>query len=270
MCPRTEIKNAGRGLPLSGGFTVIEAVVVVAVLGILATMAFSFVGSSTRYIEGESRDVAIGTRSWQAFEAMLRELRTARLVYLSADGAEVRVMVPIDPRGDGSYSDADGNPAWGAVVDVGGTPRAVPGAVITWRFTGVHGQAAFEVLDEAADRVDYNRNVNARTGLASVYIRGCITRQVTGEQAHSVLEDVVQLQGNIGKGDIDGDGAADPVFSLANPATFTDANGNGVPDIGELWDGLFQVNIWCIYGQAAFPDPSIVNRRSSVRMINYR
>jgi len=135
-----------------------------------------------------------------AVDRVVGELEFADLAAPAPDATAIACALPIDPDGDGSVLDAAGAVQWGA--NVGGVPTPGVQVVVRWTFD--------RVLSEAALALD----VNGDGDTLDSFDLGRLERvEADGGVARLTGNWVAQPTGARG-GDIDGDGVADPLFSI--------------------------------------------------------
>jgi prepilin-type N-terminal cleavage/methylation domain-containing protein len=203
---------AGRG---QGGFTLLEMMVAVGVLGLVLLMAFSTMKSTTDISSMESIRNEMDRSGAEAMAKMSAELKSASILAMPADGSMLSFQIPVDLDGSGTVLDKDGDCEFG-INELG----VISNGSISYSFVQNTKGGNPEVLSEAT----LNRDLNNDGDKSDVFDRGRIERTSTAPAARTrVLSGVwvIQPSGNWG-GDIDGDGNADPIFRTAGKQVWMD------------------------------------------------
>jgi len=181
----------------SSGFALIE--VIGAALLLVAVLAAAMHSSMDAASGDEVVRAGLFVRVDNALARISGDFERGDLDPIPAAGDSVAYQMPVDPDGDGSMLDADGQVQWGTEQD----GVAVAGAKVTIRFV------ADRVLSEPALAFDLNRDGDT----TDLFDLGHLER-VLPDGSIIPLTGTWILQPNLNHGaDIDGDGVADPIFS---------------------------------------------------------
>lgn len=182
------------------GFSVTELVVVVAIVSLISTLVMGSMAKSQTFAGVEMSRGATESRFQFTLDSLRSTLAIARVEDPIDSGARIRLMTPVDPDGDGVPYDATGAITWGSTV--GGV--ATPGAArfLAFVVTGF-------VLEQHLD-ID----IDGDGDLLDAFDLGRIEEQTPDGLNIALTSDVVLQRAGDPGGDIDGDGALDPLFTV--------------------------------------------------------
>lgn len=207
--------NAFRRAASENGFSLVEVVIASALLGAVVLTAMTVVSTSTGVY---STGLAVASGAEEAnrlLERLARDLQSARMVSLSADGASLVVQTPVDEDADGDITDASKSIEWGSQNNLGWST--------TWRFeqTGT--------LQESMDRMDYNADGDVADTLAAGRLRVEL-KDAAGKVMNGTALSGSHLLSTLGPlgGDADSDGAPDPLFQRVDETGAPSATGRNL------------------------------------------
>ena len=206
------VRRAGGGAGRSdGGFTLLEGMVVVAILAGVTLAAFALLFAGTREAETDIPDAELTSVALTTIDTIARELRSAGNVSVSSDGSSITFQAPVEAGAGGVVSGTAIR--WGAKFGL----IEQAGASITYAFVpNTAPGGGEEQLSEAALRVNLNVNTELSPDTSDTYVMGGLRRSACGRQLMLGGTWIAQVgaAGSRG-GDVDGDGQGDPIFAYS-------------------------------------------------------
>lgn len=202
------------------GVTLIEIVIVSFILGILIFLVFGILRSQERAVDIGAKTSEAETRARVALEALKEELFYAKLDYSGANSAQSKFL-------KFEVANKSGAIDYG-YFDQGGAFQAAYTCEIDFVAESVYLEpnAANPLPSLPATR--FSINLNRNSALTDALVAGKLVKIVRNGVNEvyrvTICSDVILNAANLNSGDIDGDAAADPVFTLQN------ATGTAVAD----------------------------------------
>ncbi len=189
------------------GFTLVEVAFSVASLAVILGAGYTL----TSTVSGTSGKLVADLETFRgALDAVDRvrgDLGRARVISVAEDGSAITYSLPVKTEGAENILDADGEIRWG-VADKQGSRK---GGTCTIRFS----------LDRIRSESEEDRDINGDGDKRDVFDEGRLVRRSDKDAKMVLRRTRVLLVRGDHDGDIDGDGVADPLFTMSETGILT-------------------------------------------------
>jgi Tfp pilus assembly protein PilE len=196
------------------GITLIEIAIVSFILGILLFLVFGILRSQERAVDVGTKTSEAETRARVALEALKEELFYAKLDYSGANAARSKFLKFEVSNKTGAfdygYFDQSNPPVFqpNYTCEVDFIPEHV--------YLEPNGVNPLGAVPATRFTINLNRNAAMTDALVAGKLVKIVRNGATEVYRVTLCSDVILNAANMNTGDIDGDGAADPVFELQN------------------------------------------------------